>query len=473
MDDHRFMRTLAGARRRNRPVRGQRAAALLLMLPLTLPGCSATGGGAGEARREPDGRDHRKTASSISYRDRTRVLQPAVASRVTPGFDQERAFSGLNDWEPAVAADPHRPYVYQLTTRFEGPRAQIIFRRSTDSGATWEPDRPLVDTGHGQADPQIRVAADGTVFAACLDVWDTILLRSDDFGQTWSDPVSVAPSLDWTDHGWLAVAPGGQDVYVGLNMSDSFVVASHDGGQTFGPPVQTNSDSRYWFHTGAAVGPSGEVYVATADYLPNYRGETHVSVLRSVDGGASWQTIRLDTSAEAPACYWAAGCYYGFLGPTAAVAVDASGRAMVAYNAGRVPRGPQQLWVSYSDDGVTWSAPQVVSGGSSKANNGFPAIAAGRAAGDFRVVWQANADGDTSNWNTWYRRTQDGGATWSAPLRLSDLESGAPYKHEGGYLFPYGDYLGMDVDGAGVNHVIWGEGDSYNGPGGTWYTRGL
>ena len=28
----------------------------------------------------------------------------------------------------------------------------------------------------------------------------------------------------------------------------------------------------------------------------------------------------------------------------------------------------------------------------------------------------------------------------------------------------------LSVDGDGVNHVIWGEGLSYYGPGGTWYT---
>jgi hypothetical protein len=46
-----------------------------------------------------------------------------------------------------------------------------------------------------------------------------------------------------------------------------------------------------------------------------------------------------------------------------------------------------------------------------------------------------------------------------------------PYASRG-YRFPYGDYLGIAVDDAGSNYVIWGEGDSYEGPGGTWYTRG-
>ena len=94
-------------------------------------------------------------------------------------------------------------------------------------------------------------------------------------------------------------------------------------------------------------------------------------------------------------------------------------------------------------------------------------------ADDFRVVWQGNNDGQTDAWNTWYRRTTDGGRTWSEPLRLSDTATTpAPYHSADGYRFPYGDYLELAVDGEGVNHVIWGEGLSYIGPGGSWSTSG-
>jgi hypothetical protein len=68
--------------------------------------------------------------------------------------------------------------------------------------------------------------------------------------------------------------------------------------------------------------------------------------------------------------------------------------------------------------------------------------------------------------------TLDGGATWSASELLSDLEAGAPYKGPLGYLFPYGDYYEIAIDGDDVNHIIWGAGTSYTGPGGSWYTRG-
>jgi hypothetical protein len=64
------------------------------------------------------------------------------------------------------------------------------------------------------------------------------------------------------------------------------------------------------------------------------------------------------------------------------------------------------------------------------------------------------------------------GAAWSAPVRLSDQGSGAPYKNPNGYAFPHGDYFEIAVDVTGTAHVLWGEGTNYDGPGGTWYTRG-
>ena len=97
-------------------------------------------------------------------------------------------------------------------------------------------------------------------------------------------------------------------------------------------------------------------------------------------------------------------------------------------------------------------------------------MVAGRAPGDFRVVWQG---GPPNAFNTWYRRTTDGGITWGPILRLSDRPDGAPYKTPNGYFFSYGDYLEIAVDGNDINHLIWGEGRNYIGPGGSWYTRGL
>jgi hypothetical protein len=273
----------------------------------------------------------------------------------------------------------------------------------------------------------------------------------------------------------MVISPDGQHVYIGFNASDSYVAASHDFGASFSAGVKTNSDTRYWFHTGGAVSPLTPqvAWLAAVDYSQDYTGDANINVLKTTDGGATWSTTRIDTSRQLPDCPWADGCYLGFFGPSAALAIDAAGRLAIAYNAGDVAGGPQKMWVKTLAYGsATWSTRLEISNGSTAVNNAFPALGAGPSAGDFRVAWQDDRQQSQTGWNTWYRRSTDGGASWSAPIRLSDLTSGAPYKSANGYRFPYGDYFELAVDGAGVNHVIWGEGDSYTGPGGTWYTRG-
>ena len=413
--------------------------------------------------------------SGRTFAGQTDVQTQPVASRTAPGWNSERVWSGQDDWEPFIAADPSSNYVYQLTTRFDPRFSAVVFRRSSDNGATWDSDQFIAPVNVWQADPQIQVANDGTIYVVWLDGpnWISKLIKSFDHGQTWTAPIAIAPSLLWTDHPWLVISPDGKDLYIGLNENESYLVASHDFGKSFEIPIKTsNTKGRWWLHVGGAISPAGDVYFAVIDYPVDYRGVSGIYVITSHDHGASWQTRLLDSSEPPPGCNRVAGCTYGFFSSTAAIAVDRNGRILVAYNAGVAALEPQQLWVTTSLDGVDWTRRMPISQPNAEASNGFPAVAAGLTPGDFRVVWQGNKDGNITDWNTYYRRTTDDGATWGPTTQLSDRTHGAPYKHREGYAFPYGDYLGLSVDSEGINHVIWGESISYDGPGGSWYTRG-
>ena len=413
------------------------------------------------------------------------VQEGPVDSPLNNGFESERLWGPYNDWEPAIAIDRTNGYVYQLTTRYDGPEPckrcagpYIIFRRSVAGGATWEADRFLTPFRKSHNDPQIEVAGDGTIYAAWLNdyVPGVKFVKSADQGSTWAAPITITTKStkpNWSDKPVLAVSTNGRDVYIAFNASDSYVAACHDYGASFGPPVKTSSDKRYWFHTGGAVAPDGSVYFAVTDYSLDYTGDAHINILKSRNGGAAWTTTRLDTSKEAPRCDWSPGCYLGFFGPSAVLAVDAEGTLMLAYNAGDSAGAPQRMWVRTSTDGVKWSDRTEISNDSPSVNNAFPALTAGPKAGDFRLAWQDDRNGSETAWNTWYRRTADGGASWSEPVRVSDQPDGAPYKTTAGYAFPYGDYFEIAVDAEGRAHLVWGEGASYNGPGGTWYTREL
>jgi len=408
-----------------------------------------------------------------------------TGSRSNNGFEAERVWGPYNDWEPAIAIDRATGYVYQLTTRYDGTEPckrcagpYIIFRRSSDGGVSWEADQFLTPFRKSHNDPQIEVAGEGKIYAAWLNdyVPGVKFVKSEDCGLTWTAPITITTKStkpNWSDKPVLAVSADGSSVYIGFNASDSFVAASHDYGAIFSRPVKTNNDKRYWFHTGGAVAPDGNVYFAVTDYSLDYTGNAYINVLKSSDGGATWSAMRVDTSKEAPRCDWSPGCYLGFFGPSAVLAIDAEGTIMLAYNAGDIAGTPQRMWVRTSIDGVNWGTRTEISNGAATVNNAFPALAAGPTAGDFRLAWQDDRNGSTIAWNTWYRRTTDGGASWSEPVRVSDQSEGASYKTAAGYAFPYGDYFEIAVDGEGRTHLIWGEGASYSGRGGTWYTREL
>jgi hypothetical protein len=435
-------------------------------------------------KKEETHGEKKKTSTGKSYIKETRVEKYPKVSSITTAFSAERVWSGQDDWEPAIAADPSSSYVYQMTTRYTGPKPcnncslpAIVVRASSDGGATWGPDRFIAQTRKTQNDPQVEVANDGTVYAVFLNDYNPGIhfTKSTNRGVTWSTPIRLTGGNlkpKWSDKPVLAISPNGQHVYIGFNSSDAWVTASHNFGQTFSAPVKTSNDNRYWFHSAGTVAANGNVYFAVTDYSTTYAGDSHINVVRSTNQGTSWTTTLIDTSKEMPPCSWAPGCYFGFLGPSVGLDIDASGKILIAYNAGNVAGAPQKIYVRTSVNGTSWSARQQISESPDAINNAFPAVAVGTGSNDFRVVWQDDRNGSTNAWNTWYRQTNNGGSSWSAPLRLSAEPGGAPYKTAAGYFFTYGDYLELDVDSSGKNHIIWGEGSSYDGPGGTWYTTG-
>jgi hypothetical protein len=386
---------------------------------------------------------------------------------------------GTDDWEPTVAVDPSSSYVYQVTTRFGGQKACgkglnhcLLMRASSDGGATWGTARRLPATSNttAQNDPEVKVASDGTVYAAWMNDFDVMFARSADHGVTWTTPVNLRlrSGLHFTDKPILAISPTGADVYIAFNSSDSYVATSHNRGATFAISARTNADGLYWFAEQGAVAPDGTVMFGESAEQQSGLGPVQLAVVRSTDGGAHWSTAFIGTSQERPPCTTST-CPVDFYGPQTAVAVDRSGKALAVYAANSTADGPMSLFSRTStDDGATWTAPRLVSSAGSAVGADFQQLAAGPTAGDFRMVFMDDRNGPAA-WNTWYVRAS--GSGWTAPVRLSDAASGAPYKSASGFVQPYGDYLGYAVSPGGTNYAIWGEGPSYAGPGGSWFTH--
>jgi BNR repeat-like domain len=405
---------------------------------------------------------------------------PAAGAHAAGGFATEQVWqAGTDDWEPTVAVDPSSSYVYQVTTRYGGQKVCgkglnhcLLLRASSDGGAHWGPNRPLPATPNttAQNDPEVKVASDGTVYAAWLNDYDVMVARSTDHGATWTAPVDLRlqSGLHFTDKPILVISPTGTDVYVAFNASDSYVATSHDHGATFTISPRTNADGLYWFAEEGAIAPNGTVMFAESAEQQTGLGQTQLAVVRSSDAGAHWSTTVLATSQERPACT-TAGCTVDFYGSQAAVAIDRGGKALAVYAANSVADAPLSLYARTSTDGgATWTVAQLVSSAGSAVGANFPQLATGPTQGDFRLAFMDDRNGPSA-WNTWFTTTT--GSGWTAPVRLSNATTGAPYKTAAGFASPYGDYLGLAVTPAGVDYAIWGEGTSYTGPGGVWSTH--
>jgi len=415
----------------------------------------------------------------------------AATTQPASGWLGSQVMNGAtDDWEPAVAADPRVPYVYLLTTRYGQPKTcsshcptpYLALATSTDGGVTWGTQQPLcVCVGAAaQYDPTIEVVPNtGDVYSAFLNAdraggFSTVFSRSTDHGATWSAPVHVYGNVSWTDKPEITMSRSGRDVYVSWNGpqgGDLYVGQSHDFGATWTQQKLETSKRYYYAYDGRVLASGTVVFSESSEIYSGSKtveGEVWHHAVISRDAGKSWQNIVVARVPVGEACV-AAGCSPDFYTGQTSVAEDAPGHLVFAYEGPAVAGGPQRVYVSTSsDEGRTWSGGTAMSAAGENATGPRLGSSGG---GDVRIWYMQTAGGDNPDaWNVWYRSSANGGASWSAPVRISDAPAGAAgYVTAAGFGEIYGDYGEMAVTSAGKTIAAWGEGYSYTGPGGTWF----
>jgi hypothetical protein len=453
-------------------------------------------GGAAEILHEQMETEERLEAYEQAVEDGTFGGSRSVFGSPVDGWLGARLLNpNTDDWEPAIAADRNAPYVYLLTTRYGEPKTCsshcptpfIPLAISKDGGRTFAPEQPLcVCRGSGaQYDPTIEVVKKtGDVYSAFLNAdraggFSTVFIRSTDHGKTWTDPVHVYGHVAWTDKPEITMSDDGKDVYVSWNGpqgGDLYVGVSHDRGKTWTQKKLTSS-KRYYFAYDAKTLPDGTIIFSESSI--RYQGSRiaegsrvwHHAII-SRNNGKNWKNVVIDKVEVGEPCI-ADGCGPDFYTGQTSVSVNSNGNLVFAYEGASRELGPQTVYVRRSDDeGRTWGPRSALS---VKGENATQPRLVGLGASDVRLWYMQTERNDNPDaWNVWYRRSTDGGATWSKPVRLND---GSPriagyINKDGSFEEIYGDYGEIDINFRGETVATWGEGFSWIGPGGTWYNVG-
>ena len=410
------------------------------------------------------------------------VTEP-IRHESAPGWAGEEVLHPTgDDWEPAIATDPNRPFVYVAHNRYGGepacadcPDPAMILHVSNDGGRTWRPERflcPCEGVG-GQFDPLLEVVPEnGDLYAVWMNGFKIQFSRSSDHGRSWSDPVLIHPDVQWGDKPNMAVSADGRDVYVlfnGPSGGDVHAASSHDGGRTWDTVRITNGD-RYFYDYGGAVLPDGRAVFSHISFTysgpgDEAEGTTQIHVFASDDAGATWSNLVVDELELGTDCT-SRSCYRDYYDSGPVLAADEDGDLVIVYSGATEPFGPRTVYErSSTDGGHTWSPRTRLS--RSGVNAAF-AAAVGAEDDEVRVWF---ADQRTGRWKVRYRVSADLGATWTKAVVISDAISGTAYKFRDGFTEMYGDYGEIAVTSEGRTVTVWGEGLSYFGPGGVWFNR--
>jgi hypothetical protein len=297
---------------------------------------------------------------------------------------------------PAVAVEGSNIYIVYEEASAEQGKTDIYLKKSVDEGLTWIRKR-LAKAGYYH-NPAITVEGSNVyvVWDDQLSNGEIYLKQSHDGGTTWTP----RQGLTWRDSDSLTpdVAVNGSNIYVVWRESTLshngwaiYLKKSDDGGSTW---LYKNLSG--WRHLEAPkISVDGaNVYVV---WQASYGYSGGVSFIKSIDGGATWETVQtLDDTAS------------GFFYSEPAMAVN--GQNIYVVWSRQVTQTNNDIFLRKSTDGgISWETEKRLS--QTPKLSLKPAVAVNGQ--NIYVVWQEN------NSEIHFIQSTDGGVTWEAQKRLT------------------------------------------------------
>ncbi|HEY5125564.1 MAG TPA: exo-alpha-sialidase [Ignavibacteria bacterium] len=311
--------------------------------------------------------------------------------------------------------------VHVVWTDLRDGNYEIYYKRSSDEGTSWGADTRLTNNSGLSLDPKVAVSGE-VVHIVWMDTrdgnYEIYYKRSTDGGLTWgadtrltnntaySYRVSISLSASVVHIVWYDNRDGNYEIYY---------KNSTDGGTTWGTDTRlTNAIFESYYPSISASG--SVVHVSWHDMRD---GNREIYYKRSTDGGTSWGSdVRLTNDT--------AYSYYSSIGVSGSV-------VHIVWSDFR--DSDYEIYYKRSTDGgSSWGSDTRLT--NALGESGYPSISV---SGSFvHIVWHDLRDG---NWEIYYKRSTDGGISWSPDIRLTN----EPAYQWGPSVTAYGSAV----------HVVW------------------
>ncbi len=415
------------------------------------------------------------TVDGVKYRraervgDRYLVVLDPTATSNEPDAGQDfvsgevRISTPVGGAESAIKISPVDPN--KVIAGTIGPVTNQDMWYSTNGGSTWT--RVSLPLGGSGGDPAVDWSSNGSFaytttlgncgFSGC-QVW---FYRSANGGQTWTSLESVTPGDPRREFGSgadkeyihvdkAAGSPFKDRIYICWHQNNvQFFARSADSGNTFTTSsFPTTSDER-GIGSDIATGPNGHVY-----YIwPGINNKT-MRVRKSTDGGATFSatsTVIASTQDSYDFALPAMESRRAFMYVSADADLGSGPFGGSIYAAWTDNTGPEQstpannhgrIQVARSrDGGATWAVSTPHSTTDQLTVDRFhPWLGVGANGVVHVVYYDTRRDPSRNSVDLFYAYSTDGAVTWSAPSRVTTVQS--PNISDG---FEWGDYNGLDI----------------------------
>lgn len=247
--------------------------------------------------------------------------------------------------------------------------------------------------------------------------------RSIDRGLTWGEDIRLTNRDSVSVHPSIAVAGSVVHVawtdYLGSSITgEIYYKRSTDGGNTWGEDTRLSDNPGYYTWAPCMAVSGSTIHLVYYTYLT---GSGEIFYLRSTDSGLTWEPVVQLTNAPALS-NWPSICAVGTV-------------LHVAWYDRR--DGNSEIYYKKSTNaGITWGNDKRLTFDNSISSD--PCLGASESG--VHVVWADERDGNSE---IYYKRSTDGGVSWSADIRLTNTYSASRYNN-------------LAVSGSGL-FVVWAD----------------